>query len=352
MPRLSRLALIGRSPPSSRDGRAPPTCRQFPPYPRPSPVRRNSAAGICAATSGAASIRPLRSSRSRPIRSRPACGRVLSGAATETFNNTTLSPSGMIDVGARLSSSTAGFAPTRRSNIAAARVSVAPRSDRPILGWRPRNTRTPCTRDVSSFVGLVNGYVEPGDLVRDFALPRRRRRLRRQQDVRLQRPGIPTGAPSAIANGSRIELRLGADGRRRFRSQRRTSSSSSATAISTMARSRPAARTAAGAGFSAPIAAASSPTRSHRATRLASNDFSIRPHLDDRRAAAAAVVPVVKTHVTIRSPTSRLGADFARLPSAAARPMSSCASRPEASRSASAERGRIAERVRGRRTLS
>jgi hypothetical protein len=70
-------------------------------------------------------------------------GGFISGAATQTFGNTTLSPFGMVDIGGGYQF-TARFAPTRRSNIAEARAS-SPRP-RLIPGWGQHKTRTPFTR--------------------------------------------------------------------------------------------------------------------------------------------------------------------------------------------------------------
>ena len=132
-------------------------------------------------------------------------GGFISSAATKTFNNATLSPSAMIDAGvgyqfdgwfradatleyragARLQSQYAARGPGFRFRSPVAIRGI--RSRRRLLDRRPRQRLR-----------------EPGKLVRAFALRRRWRRLRRQQDVPA---GLETPLGAAgYANRSRMSF--------------------------------------------------------------------------------------------------------------------------------------------------
>ena len=84
---------------------------------------------------------------------------VAPGAATETFNDTTLSPSGMIDVGAGYEFNSSFRADTTLEY----RGGASFRSTSTAYPWlAPAQNADALHADVSSFVGLLNGYVGPG----------------------------------------------------------------------------------------------------------------------------------------------------------------------------------------------
>ena len=131
------------------------------------------------------------------------------GAVGRTFDDTAVSPSGMIDVGGGYQFNGMFRADGTLEYRALARLrSLSTPADRasPLLGG-PAPFGGSDRADVASFVGLINGYVTPGAWYGFRAIPGRRRRLRRQSTIR--RPCR-----------WRIEdqLRLGADGWSRLRS--------------------------------------------------------------------------------------------------------------------------------------
>ena len=145
---------------------------------------RTSAAGICAATSAPGLTRSppdlQNAAGSDPDRDleRPS----LSLRDLRSFNNTTLSPVGHRSTSASATGSTLGSAWTGRSNIAPAEYSVALHAHRPGFA---RLRRTGCNSPTST--GPTSRRSWPHQRLRrsrqllgHHALPRRRRRLRRQ----------------------------------------------------------------------------------------------------------------------------------------------------------------------------
>jgi opacity protein-like surface antigen len=86
-------------------------------------------------------------------------GGFISGAATQTFNNATLSPFGMIDAGAGYQFNSV----FRADATLEYRGGASLRSTSAAYPWPgPSQNADAFHADVSSFVGLVNGYVTPG----------------------------------------------------------------------------------------------------------------------------------------------------------------------------------------------
>ena len=134
----------------------------------------------------AASMRRRRNSRSRP-------GRSPARTATQAVFSPSLSPFGMVDVGAGYQA-TSWF---RADATIEYRFGASLRSGATDAWAGSAQTGDAFRADVASFVGLVNGYVSSRRLVRVFAFPRRWSWLRRQPAVERQREPAPGGAEAS-----------------------------------------------------------------------------------------------------------------------------------------------------------
>ena len=113
--------------------------------------------------------------------------------ATQAVFSPSLSPFGMVDVGAGYQA-TSWF---RADATIEYRFGASLRSGATDAWAGSAQTGDAFRADVASFVGLVNGYVSSRRLVRVFAFPRRRSWLRRQPAVERQREPAPGGAEAS-----------------------------------------------------------------------------------------------------------------------------------------------------------